>query len=249
MSFALTAATDFHISRSHAIREFEGQPRPGHHFEPTTERLLDEDLLTLSTRLPNASDGVAFVREFVGGRGVADAVAITGWHAATRARVALGLPPLLNETDCAIVAVLSPNQTRTIATLTRKLGMSQNQLVRRIRPLTTAGYVQVSGSGYRRVRGLEPIGRAYALEAKVSDWRQGISQALRYSTWCDAAAIVLLKDPRNLDEVKARCSALGLGFAANGRWIRRPRISHPNPGLRLAMSEQFVWQIINSEAF
>lgn len=248
MSLGLTAAADFYPSSSHAIREFEGQPRPGHHFESKAERLLDEDLLALSVRLPNASEGIAFVREFVGGRGVADAVAIVGWHAATQDRVKLGLPPLLSETDCAIVAALSPNQTRTIATLTRKTGISENQLVRRIRQLTTGGYVQVSGSGYRRVRGLEPIGRAYALEAKVSDWRQGASQALRYSTWCDAAAVVLIKDPRNLGEVKSHCSAFGLGLAANGRWIKRPRIGRPNPGLRLAMSEQFVRQVMESEA-
>lgn len=247
MSFALTAATDSLISRSQAIHEFKGQPRTGHHFEPTTERLLDKDLLTLSVRLPNTSDGVAFIREFVGSRGVADAVAVTGWYTAACARITLGLPPLLNETDCAIIAALSPNQTRTTATLAPKLGMSQNQLVRRIRSLTTAGYIQVSGSGYRRVLGLEPIGRAYALEAKVNDWRQGISQALRYSTWCDAAAIVLMKDPKDLDKVKTRCSVLNLGLAANGRWIKKPRIGGPNPGLRLAMSEQFIWQIIKSE--
>lgn len=249
MPCALTIASESDTSCSHALHEFEGQPRLGHQFEPTTESLLDEDLRMLSTRLPSASSGVAFIREFVGGRGIADAVAITGWRTAVRTRVDLGLPPLLNQTDCAVVAALSPNQTRRIATLTHKLGMSENQVIRHIRALTSAGYVQISGSGYRRMQGLEPIGRAYALEAKVSDWRQGISQALRYSTWCDAASIVLLKEPRNLDEVKIHCSTLGLGLALKGRWVQRPRIGRPNPGLRFAMSEQFTWQVIQSESF
>ncbi|MFJ6280299.1 hypothetical protein [Arthrobacter subterraneus] len=205
--------------------------------------------MTLSTRLPRASDGLAIVREFPGGRGVADVVAVIGWQEPVRQRIALPLPFLLNETDCAVVTALSPNQTRTIPIVAKKLGMSEAQLLRRLRPLVSGGYAELSGSGFRRVRGLEPIGRAYALEAKVSDWRQGISQALRYSTWCDAAAVVLLKAPLDLSEVKARCATLGLGLAAEGRWIVRPRIGRPNTGLRLAMSEQFAKRIVESEAF
>lgn len=199
-------------------------------------------------RLPRASDGLAIVREFPGGRGVADAVAVIGWQESVRHRIELDLPFLLNATDCAVVAALSPNQTRTAPNVAGKLGMSSEQLLRRLRTLITAGYVVTKGSGFRRVSGLEPIGRAYALEAKVSDWRQGVSQALRYSTWCDGAAIVLLKTPRNLSEVKSRCSTLGLGLAAERRWIVRPRIGRPNPGLRLAMSERFAQRIVESEA-
>lgn len=249
MSLALTAATDNQVSGSHAPHELFGHTRPGRRFEPTVERLLDDDLVTLSTRLPRASNGLAIVREFPGGRGIADVVAVTGWQEPVRQRIALQLPFLLNETDCAVVAALSPNQTRTVPIVAKKLGMSETQLIRRFRPLVTAGYVELSGSGYRRVRGLEPIGRAYALEAKVSDWRQGISQALRYSTWCDASAVVLLKAPRDVSEVKARCILLGLGLAAEGRWLVRPRIGRPHTGLRLAMSEQFAKRIVESEAF
>lgn len=249
MSLALTAATHDQVSGSHAPRELLGHARPGRRFEPTMERLLDDDLVTLSARLPRASDGLAIVREFPGGRGVADVVAVTGWQEPVRQRIALQLPFLLNETDCAVVTALSPNQTRTVPIIAKKLGMSEAQLIRRLRPLVTSGYVELTGSGFRRVRGLEPIGRAYALEAKVSDWRQGISQALRYSTWCDAAAVVLLKAPLDLSEVKARCTMLGLGLATEGRWIVRPRIGRPHTGLRLAMSEQFAKRIVESEAF
>lgn len=249
MSLALTAAPHPQVSGSHALHELLGHTRPGRRFEPTVERLLDDDLVTLSTRLPRASEGLAIVREFPGGRGVADVVAVTGWQESVRKRISLQLPFLLNETDCAVVAALSPNQTRTVPIIAKKIGMSEGQLVRRLRPLVTAGYVEPTGSGFRRVRGLEPLGRAYALEAKVSDWRQGISQALRYSTWCDAAAVVLLKAPRDLSDVKGRCSMLGLGLAADGRWVVRPRIGRPNAGLRLAMSEHFAQRVVASEAF
>lgn len=243
MSLALTAATRHTVAGSHAPRDLLGPVRSGRRFEPTVERLLDGDLMTLSTRLPGAAAGLALVREFHGGRGIADAVAITGWQEATHNRLALGLPFITNETDCSVMAAFSPNQTRTLPNVARKLGMSEQQLGRRISPLISGGYIEKSGSGYRRAHGFDPVGRAYALEAKVNDWRQGISQALRYSTWCDAAAVVLLKDPRNLTEVKSRCSQLGLGLAAEGRWAVRPRIGRPHPGLRLAASEKFVQQI------
>lgn len=249
MSFALTAATQQQVLGSHAPRELFGPTRPGRRFEPVAERLLDSDLMTLSTRLPHASHGVAVVREFAGGRGVADVVAVTNWQSAAQERISLGLPFLLNETDCSVVAALSPNQTRTSPVVARKLGMSDSQLKRRLRSLVTAGYVEVRGSGYRRIQGLETIGRSYALEAKVSDWRQGVSQALRYSMWCDAAAVVLLRDPRDLDEVSGRCSSLGLGLASDGRWVVRPRIGRPNPGLRLAASELFAQQVAESQTF
>lgn len=247
MSLALTGATRHEVSGSHVPHELLGPERSGRRFEPTAERLLDEDLATLSMRLPSASAGLALLREFSGGRGVADAVAVTGWQEAVHDRVVLGLPFLLNETDCSIMAALTPNQTRTLSNVAKKIGMSEQQLARRLRALHSNGYVEPKGSGFRRAQGFDPIGRTYALEAKVGDWRQGVSQALRYSTWCDAAAVVLLKDPRNLAEVKERCSMLGLGFAAEGRWVVRPRIGRPHAGLRLAASEQFVQRVVESK--
>lgn len=246
MSLAPAAAN---YAWSQAPRELLGHARPGRRFEPTEERLLDDDLVMLATRLPRASEGLVLVREFAGGRGVADAVAVTGWQESVRQRIASPLPFLDNATDCSVVAALSPNQTRTVAGVGRRLGMSDEQVVRRIRPLTAAGYVERRGSGFRRARCLEPIGRAYALEAKVSDWQQGVRQALRYSTWCDAAAVVLLKPPRDLSDAKERSSKLGLGLAAGGRWVVRPRIGRPHAGLRLAMSEQFARLIADSEPF
>lgn len=249
MSFAPTAATRGEAPGSYATRELVGPARPGRRFQPVAERLLDDDLARLASRLPHASDGLAFVREFSGARGVADAVAVTGWQGALSERLALDLPFLVNETDCSIVAALSPKQPRALPSLSIKLGMSEEQLERRLRSLSARGYVESRRAGYSRERALVPIGRAYALEAKVSDWRQGISQALRYATWCDAAAVVLPKDPRNLDVAKARCSKLGIGLASNGRWVVRPRIGRPNPGLRLSAAEKFAQQAVASPAF
>lgn len=249
MSVGMKAAMSSWTPDWTAPRELSASPRPGRRFEPTEERMLDDDLLTLATHLPGASGGLAVVREFPGARGVADVVAITRWHEQLDARLSLGLPFLSNETDCMVVAALSPNQTRTVGRLAPRLGMSDIQVARRLRAMEVSGHVEAHGSGFRRARGLEPIGRAYALEAKVSDWQKGIGQALRYSSWCDAAAVVLLRPPRDLSKVKARCSHLGLGLAVGDLWAVRPRLGRPHGGLRLAMSEQFAQLITASEAF
>jgi DNA-binding Lrp family transcriptional regulator len=249
MSLVRTAANHPEVPLPQTPLELLGHARPGRRFEPTEERLLDDDLVRLATRLPRAAEGLAFVREFPGGRGVADAVAVTGWQEPMRRRIALQLPLLDNETDCLVVAALSPKQTRTVTKIGKRLGMSDEQVMRRLRPLAAAGYVESIGVGFRRVQGFEPIGRAYALEAKVSDWQQGVGQALRYSTWCDAAAVVLLKPPRDLSAAKERTAKLGLGIAVSDKWVVRPRIGRPQAGLRLAMSERFARLIVESESF
>lgn len=247
MSLTLTAAGGCESPASHATLEMPAQSRPGRRFEPTVERTLDDDLVILARHLPGAGEGIVIAREFPGGRGVADVVAMTRWQAGLERRMATSAPFLRNETDCAVVAALSPKKTLTVASLSKRIGMSGEQVTRRMRSLVVTGHVEHHGSGFRRARGLEPIGRTYALEAKVSDWRQGISQAMRYSTWCDAAALVLLRPPRTLDEVEATCSSLGLGLAVGDRWIARPRLVRPHAGLRLAASEQWARLLIESE--
>lgn len=247
MSLTLTAARDSECPASHAARELSAESRPGRRFAPTVERTLDEDLISLAVHLPGAGEGVAVAREFSGGRGVADVVALTRWRDDLQRRIATPIPFLRNETDCTVVAALSPKKTLTVTSISKRIGMSAEQVTRRVRSLVATGHVEHHGSGFRRPRSLEPIGRTYALEAKVSDWRQGISQAMRYSTWCDAAALVLLRPPRALDEVAATCSSLGLGLAVGDRWISRPRLGQPHAGLRLAASEQWAHLLAKSE--
>jgi len=214
--------------------------RAGRRFEPTVERLLDDDLRRLAERLPGADQGVIISREFPGPRGVADLVAITQSLHGLRARLQLGLPFLANLTDCIVVAALSPNRVKSTRTVARSTGMSIEQAERRLRALTSRGYVARVGGGFVRNPAIAPIGRAYALEAKVSDWQKGLSQAIRYSSWCDAAAVVLLNAPRDRSDVTDRFRRLGIGLAVQSTWVLRPRIGRPQPGFRLAMSEQLA---------
>lgn len=88
---------------------------------------------------------------------------------------------------------------------------------------------------------MEPVVRSWSFEAKVSDWRAGIWQCLRYATSADATGLVL-------GDVSSRARAAavtaarehGVGVFIGGKWLVRPR-RHPLPTpRRLWVSEHFL---------
>lgn len=161
-------------------------------------------------------------------------------------RIAEGIPFVTSEADSALLARLSPRATRTSEHLAGALGTTGRQARSRLQALSRAGAAQQFGGGYRRRDGLEPIGRAYALEAKVGDWRRGLSQAFRYASWADAVGVVLLERPADLQAVKSQFKAMRIGLAIGDSWFVRPLIGHPDPGRRLALSEQLASDIAST---
>lgn len=219
------------------VSEVVPAARPGRRFEPVAERELASDLRPLAGQLPGAGDGLLVVAEMPGPRGVADLVAVTHASPGLELRMRTGIPYLGNLADCSVVAATLSRRTLSVSTIARIAGMSEQQTERRLRALNRSGHVERVGSGYRRHEQMVPIGRTYAIEAKVNDWQQGIRQALNYSSWCDAAALVLRDAPRDPEEVTTRCRGLGIGLALQAKWIVRPRLGKPKPGWRLAASE------------
>jgi len=213
-------------------------PRAGRRFEPIAERQLDGDLRQLAERLPGSGHGLLLAAEVPGPRGVPDLVVTTRAGDSLERRLQSGLTPLLGMTDSVIAAATPIARSLSADSVARRLGMSDRQVATRLRALERSGHVYRDGGGYRRANELQPIGRTYALEAKVTDWRRGLSQALRYSSWCDAAAVVLLDQPRDVAAVAKRFRHLGIGFAVRSTWVVRPRIGRPNAGWRLWASEQ-----------
>ncbi|WP_142280342.1 hypothetical protein [Mycobacterium paraense] len=233
------------------VAEFEVANGRGQRFEPILERELDADLRVLASGLPGAAEGLLSVVEFPGPRGVPDLLVVARGFASLRQRIANGAPYIESLADCTVVASLMVNRTVTSVSVAMATGMSMEQVERRLRALAHSGLVIVHGQGYRRRPDLEPIGRTYAFEAKVSDWRRGLSQALRYSAWCDASSLVLLRAPTDIDSLRARCTDLDIGLAIRDEWVRKPRLGRPQPALRLAASERLALEVsrLDSETF
>lgn len=229
------------------VAEFEAIGGRGQRFEPTVERELDADLRTLASGLPGAGEGLLAVVEFHGPRGVPDLLVMARGVAALRHRLENGAPFIESPADCAVVAVLNIKRPMTSSSVASETGMSLEQVERRLRALTHAGIVVTQGQGYCRRADIEPIGRTYAFEAKVSDWRRGLDQALRYSAWCDASSLVLLRAPADMGGLIERCTLFDIGLAIRDEWVRRPRLGRPQPALRLAASERLALQVSHLE--
>jgi hypothetical protein len=239
------------ICASAELAEFEVDTPRGRRFEPTLERELDGDLRALARAIPGAGEGLVAALEFPGPRGVPDLLVVARGLPALRRRLITGAPYVESLADCVVVAALNVNRPLSSTSVAAATGMSSAQVERRLRALAQLGLVTPHGNGYRRRFDIEPIGRTYAFEAKVSDWRRGLSQALRYSTWCDASSLVLMRAPAAMPSLTIRCADLNIGLAVRDQWIRKPRLGRPQPALRLAASERLAIEVsrLDSEPF
>jgi DNA-binding transcriptional ArsR family regulator len=212
----------------------------GRRFEPVAERVLEPIVRDLASRLPGSSAGVLATAEFAGPSGIADLVAVTRAQELLPARLEVGVPVLSSLSDTSVIAAVSLRRSTTASEVAQAVGMSEAQVARRLRQLRDIGVLTEYQGGYRRHPAFVPVGRMYAFEAKVSDWRRATAQALRYARWADAAGIVLLRPPRDLEGLQAHARALRIGVAVGSRWLVRPVLQPVSPGLRLLASEMFI---------
>lgn len=103
-----------------------------------------------------------------------------------------------------------------------------------------SGALRSTPRGFVRPECLVPIGRLYALEAKVNDWSSGLRQALQYGSWADASGAVMGHLPGDPGVAIRQASSLGLGLALAGRWLVRPQIRPLAAGYRLWAGEHVV---------
>jgi hypothetical protein len=86
-----------------------------------------------------------------------------------------------------------------------------------------------------------PVGRLYAIETKVRDWRRALRQARTYGLWCDSYVIVMgAMSAASIESAASHVSADRGGLMVEGRWIVRPRIRQQTAAQRLWGSEHFV---------
>jgi hypothetical protein len=214
--------------------------RPGRLFAPKAERALHPVLRELASRLPGAQGGVSVIAEMPGPTGLPDLVAIP-ITPQLAIRLAFDCPPLLSWGDARLVSACSTFRPSSVAALSRRLGSSEENTQRRVRRLLKSGALLQSDTAcVLRPRALAPVGRLYALEAKIDDWSAGFGQALRYGVWADATAVVLGQLPKDPSRVVDQASSLGIGLAHGKRWIVRPRLRRLEFAHRLWASEHVV---------
>ncbi len=218
------------------------RPRHGRRFEPTHELELLPDALNACRALPAAHKGLTIVAEMTGPIGIPDLTALVGSDELLAARLASPIRPLLHEVDAAVVGVAHPRMARTAEQFAAALGWPEETVRRRLVPLTRSGaLLGVAGDRFRRDSALQPLGRVYAVEAKVRDWRRALQQARSYSTWADSYVLVMgALSQAPLEQLTAEVANDRAGLVVNGRWVRRPTVHKLSPGRRLWTAEHVV---------
>lgn len=225
-------------------------PRAGRRFEPTHELALYEDALAACEDLPGSHRGVFVVREMAGPIGIPDLTALIADPSLLRARLELGVKPLLNQLDAAIVASARASVPRTPDAIARSLGWPAETIARRLPGIVRNGaLIAVGANRYVRPAALRPLGRLYAVEAKVRDRVSAIQQARAYGAWADSYVLVMGKlGPRPLQTLLSEVEADQGGLMVDGRWLRRPAVRPHDSPRRFWSTEHFV-AAVREEAY
>jgi hypothetical protein len=218
------------------------RPRAGRRFEPTHERALHDPAVTACGSLPGAHKGVLVIREMAGPIGIPDLTALVGSPEALTARLSLDVDPLVNEIDAAVVAVASATAGRSADAISRALGWPRDTVMRRLPGLVRSGALcEIRPSLFVRPQALAPVGRLYAVEAKVRDRTAALQQARAYSVWADSYVLVMGPlAPRPLAHLREEVDADQGGLVVDGRWLRRPVIRRLTRARRLWAAEHLV---------
>lgn len=223
-------------------------PRAGRRYEPSHELVLHGDAVSACARLPGVHRGGYVVREMAGPVGIPDFTVLVGDLGLLDARLALGVPPVLNQLDAGIVAAASAAVARSPSALARTLGWGVETVRRRLPGLVRSGALLAARPDrYVRPAALGPIGRLYAVEAKVRDRQAAVQQARAYSSWTDS--YVLVMGPLGRAPLQSLLNEVDVdrgGLVVDGRWLRRPVLRTLDPVRRLWSAEHFVAAVWSS---
>lgn len=220
-------------------------------FQPIQEKELSGALESLASKLKLSARDLYTFPEFEGPVGIPDLVVLADRNGEVQDRLASEIPPITSLSAARVAAAVGINRPTTTQHISNDLHMSVKQVQRYITTLIASGVIYGTRTGYRREASVRAIGRMYALEAKVSDWVAGVNQAVRYASWADATAVVMLRLPRDRTDATAYAHKNGIGLALGDQWILRPRIG-TNPlsthrGARLFAAECAIQKLWHHE--
>jgi hypothetical protein len=218
------------------------RPRAGRRFAPTHELALVEPALAACRQLPGAAGHLLVLQEMTGPIGIPDLTALVGDESLIGSRLTLRVPPLLHQVDAAVAAVAHPSRARSAGTLARMLNWPEDTVSRRLSALLKVGALtEVKSNRFVRPGELQPLGRLYAVEAKVANWSQALRQARSYSVWADAYVIVLGSlSQRSAVQLHQEVTMDRGGLIVAGRWVRRPAVRKLSRARRLWAAEHLV---------
>ena len=131
---------------------------------------------------------------------------------------------------------------RTSHALAKALGWPLGTIMRRLPGLIRSGALtEVRSDRYVRPAALRPLGRLYAIEAKVRDRGAAVQQARTYAAWADSYVLVMgALGPRPLQLLLDEVELDRGGLVVDGRWLRRPVARSLDPARRFWSAEHFV---------
>ncbi len=209
-------------------------------FEPRAEATLSSTLREVAARLPGSHRGMVAIGECRGPWGVPDLVAFT--PARIGQRLSCGVPPLLSQHDCRLVA--AAGRWMEPATLAAVAGVSPSTANRYMRRLVGIGALEVRRGRLKRHRGMVTLGRHWAIEAKVDDWQAGLAQAHRYRLWADGAVLVLGRARVPVEVIAEQARHYRVGLVVEGAWVTRPILVPPDDATRLHASEHILAALV-----
>ena len=140
-----------------------------------------------------------------------------------------------NLTSARILVRLPYRKSVRISELARSTALSERTIERHLRTIEALGIVHKTPGSVSLIRSKKaPFKEIAAFEVKISDWRQGLYQAMQYKAFANRAALILpAKKARSVANTNAdvfRVFGIGLAGIDHGsklRWHVRPRRQKP----------------------
>lgn len=235
-----------------SVRQIETvASRGGRRFEAIQERELYGFAGEVAESLPGPNTDALVIAEMSGPLGVPDFVVLVGGCEWLEARRDAGVPPVLSETECFVLSVLSYKRALSVQTICSRLRWGTEHVDRAVSSLLKIDAVTKTRNGaILAAPGIKPEGVVFAIEAKTSNWRKAILQGRSYRTWANNY-VVLLGDVGELaaDRAKAQVLDDGAGLFVHERWAVKPKTRTPVLAHRLQGFEHIFSVLLSNPAF
>jgi hypothetical protein len=218
--------------------------RSGQRFQPVAERRLEAVARRMLHTLPLGTGPVLAFKEFHAPNGVPD-ITVVAPDPRRHERLGLDVPPILNPIDAAIVQAATAQVGKTASELTQKLGWKGSTVDRRLPQLLRLGALrETTADRFVRPAALVPVGRLYAIELKIDDWRRALRQCRNYRLWAEGYLLILETVPdRSRDILRREVLNDRGGLVVGGEMLVAPRISQQPGAVRMLSSEHMVAEL------